>query len=306
MEQKDDSFGFNIYSEINLILSNIPNELNEEELLRWIYIKFGNLFSYDYRISSDIKIGNVKIDFSSEYISNYQTCTQICEIMNKVYNSLGFKSKTITRNNGNVTYSLPHTANMLTLSTGERYILDLTVDLHLIQSGSMTKHFAMSSECECDVMSESKIMAIDESLGLVKYGEYMDKIIQDKKEEIDNYDYSLLSEDEILMYKINQINKLIPKFEGYNEGRLYVDKLFGEFGLNYNRFNLYYKSEFKNKFIGCFCVYGENNIWYLYAGDLGLIKTEATKLKNMINNGWSCKKSNFLDIINEELQHKSL
>ncbi len=298
--------GHNIDGEIKLLLYNIPDDLNEIEKLRWLYIRIGELFNYDYRIASDIEIGNKKVNFDYGYICNYQTCSQICEIMNNVYSKIGIQSRTVKRKTQNRLYELEHVANEVTLSTGERYILDLTVDLYLIQSGCQTHEFGSYGEDDYDTISESKLEAIDEKLHLIKYGEYTDKKIRDKKSVINGIDYSSMTYDEELIFKIEKIKELIPNFTGYNEGRLFVDKLLNDFGIQFHKFNLIYKNDDKNKLIGCFQIYGDENIWYLYAGNSGLIKTDARKLNNMLINTWYCKNERLEEIIQDELNNKSM
>ena len=297
------TLGHNIDSEIKLLMYNVPENLSEIEKIRWLYIRIGGLFNYDYRIAGDTEIGKKVVSLESGYICNYQTCSQITEIMNKVYQSIGVKSRTIIRKMQDRVY---HVANEVTLSTGEVYILDLTTDLYLIQSGCQTKQFASYAEEEYDTISESTLEAMDEKMHLIKYGEYTDKKIRDKKSVINGLDYSKMTYDEELVYKIEKIKELIPNFTGYNEGRLFVDKLLNDFNIQFHKFNLIYKQDDKNKLIGCFQIYGDENIWYLYAGNSGFIKTDANKLDKMLNNGWFCKNEMLDAIIYDELNNRIL
>lgn len=244
----------NVDDEIKMIIYNVPEDLTEIEKVRWMYIKLGQLFSYDYRVAGDVEIGKKEIDFESGYISNYQTCRQICDIVNKVFSLIGIRSKTVIRKQDYL-YELKHVANEVELESGEKYILDLTLDLHLIQSGCQTRNFGFSSEYECDIISESKLESIDEYLNLIKYGEYTDKKIRDKKSVINGKDYSSFNYDDELVFKIERIKELIPSFNGYNEGRLFVDKLLNDFNIPYKKFNLIYKHDDRNKLIGCFQIY---------------------------------------------------
>ena len=70
---------YDITSAIELILVNLPNDISIMESIRLIYVRLGRLFSYDYNVASDINIALRKVDF--ENVSNYQTCTQISEIL---------------------------------------------------------------------------------------------------------------------------------------------------------------------------------------------------------------------------------
>ncbi len=301
MELLNNKTGHNVYNEIKMLLYNVPDDLSEIELIRWLYIKIGMLFNYDYRILADPTIGERKVDFDSEYISNYQTCYQICEIMNKVFNHFGIKSKTIERKTPNKIYDYEHAANIVELSTGEKYLLDLTVDLYLIQSGCQTHEFGTCNEEDSDTISNSRLEAIDERLNLITYGEYTDKKIRDKKSVINGFDYSNMTYDEELIYKIEGIKELIPLFIGYNEARLYINKLLNDFNIPFHKYNLMYKNDDISKMIECILIYGDDNIWYLYAGNTGLIKTDAKKLSKMLEHGWYSKNDRFNELLEEEL-----
>lgn len=157
----------NILSDIELVLYNMPNDISSKEKVRWVYIGLGNLFSYDYRIADDIKYGKDKVINPSVYIGRYQTCIQISEIMNIVLNQIdGVESKTIERKlNGYRSFSGEnHVANEVKVKTDdgnyETYLLDLTLDLYLIQSGCKTRHFGFESgqNGEYDIIPQTEIM----------------------------------------------------------------------------------------------------------------------------------------------------
>lgn len=291
----------NVYNDIKMLIINMPEDLTEIEKARWLYIKLGELFSYDYRVAGDKSIGQKKIDFDSEYISNYQTCLQICEIMKRVYNELGIECNIITLEMEDKKYEIEHVANEIVLESGERYIADLTLDLPYIQSGSFTRNFMMSNKNNHDVISESRLMAIDEELKLIKNGEYTDKKIRDKKSVLNGLDYSNLTYDEMLVYKVGKIKEMIPNFNGYNEGKMFSEKLLNDFNIDHHLFNLIYKDDERNKVIGCFLVFGDENIWYIYAGNSGLIRTDAKKLSLMMERGWSCKSGMFHNMLEDEM-----
>ena len=91
--------GENIINELNLLLFNIPQDISLLEKIRWLYIKVGQIFCYDYRIAENINYAINEIDFSKDYINRYQTCTQISCIFNLMLNNLkGCNSKIIQRN----------------------------------------------------------------------------------------------------------------------------------------------------------------------------------------------------------------
>ena len=89
---------YDITSAIELILVNLPNDISIMESIRLIYVRLGRLFSYDYNVASDINIALRKVDF--ENVSNYQTCTQISEILKAClsYINKDVKCEVIDRN----------------------------------------------------------------------------------------------------------------------------------------------------------------------------------------------------------------
>ena len=222
----------NIVSDINLILFNIPENVSILEKVRWIYIKLGELFSYDYTVVSKPKEALKELTFEDNYISPYQTCIQISQIMNIILNSLGpeCKSKIVeTQDSVRGINNSTHKANSVEFSNGEKYLLDLTLDLYLIQSGCQTKHFGFTTpNGEYDILPLLECEKIDKSFGIIKYGEYTDKKINDMKSRLNSIDYSSMTEDEILNYKLSMLNTLVPKFRGSHEGKMYLNKLFIE------------------------------------------------------------------------------
>ena len=158
----------NIVGELNLLLLNIPNNLSLIEKIRWLYIKVGKLFSYDYRIANDSNVAFKEIDFYNNYVSNYQTCLQISYLFNMMLNYIdpGIKANVIERKMDiRGRYEVEHQANEVILPSGEKYILDLTLDLYLIQSGCQTKHFDYETDAsgEYDIIPLCDIKDMDKN-----------------------------------------------------------------------------------------------------------------------------------------------
>lgn len=289
----------NIVSDINLILFNIPENVSTLEKVRWIYIKLGELFSYDYTVVSRPKEALKELTFEDNYISPYQTCIQISQIMNIILNSLGpeCKSKIVdTQDSVRGINNSTHKANSVEFSNGEKYLLDLTLDLYLIQSGCQTKHFGFTTpNGEYDILPLLECERIDKSFGIIKYGEYTDKKINDMKSRLNSIDYSSMTEDEILNYKLSMLNTLVPKFRGSHEGKMYLNKLFIE--VLKTRFKEYHLTLQRESIDELATIYKfiDTDSWYLYTPNLGLFRTSKENIKSMLNSGWISKSNSLFD-----------
>lgn len=289
----------NIVSDINLILFNIPENVSTLEKVRWIYIKLGELFSYDYTVVSKPKEALKELTFEDNYISPYQTCIQISQIMNIILNSLGpeCKSKIVdTQDSVRGINNSTHKANSVEFSNGEKYLLDLTLDLYLIQSGCQTKHFGFTTpNGEYDILPLLECERIDKSFGIIKYGEYTDKKINDMKSRLNSIDYSSMTEDEILNYKLSMLNTLVPKFRGSHEGKMYLNKLFIE--VLKSRFKEYHLTLQRENIDELATIYKfiDTDSWYLYTPNLGLFRTSKENIKSMLNSGWISKSNSLFD-----------
>ncbi len=294
----------NIVSDINLILFNIPENVSILEKVRWIYIKLGELFSYDYTVVSKPKEALKELTFEDNYISPYQTCIQISQIMNIILNSLGpeCKSKIVdTQDSVRGINNSTHKANSVEFSNGEKYLLDLTLDLYLIQSGCQTKHFGFTTpNGEYDILPLLECERIDKSFGIIKYGEYTDKKINDMKSRLNSIDYSSMTEDEILNYKLSMLNTLVPKFRGSHEGKMYLNKLFIE--VLKSRFKEYHLTLQRESIDELATIYKfiDTDSWYLYTPNLGLFRTSKENIKSMLNSGWISKSNSLF----EKLENK--
>lgn len=293
----------NVVGEINLLLLNIPQNLTLLEKIRWLYIKIGKLFSYDYRISDDFNVAYKEIDFENNYVGRYQTCIQITRLFDILLKYIDQNLETnIIERKLNIRgldkqHNLEHKANEIILPTGEKYILDLTLDLYLIQSGCLTKHFCFESDefANYDTLSPREIKLMDEKLNLIDDHVYTDVKIDSVKKELEDYDYNGMNQGEIIDFKIKKINTLLKNFNGYHEGKQYVNKLFLELlNISYKEFNLTYKNNDMLELVTCFVL--DDNKWIIYNNKLGLVSTSKENIIKMLNQGWHTK-SNTLENI---------
>lgn len=301
----------NILSDINMIIDNLDDSLTPLEKLRTIYICFGKLFSYDYRVCEDIKYGILKTININKYIGRYQTCIQIPSILCYYLNRIdGIKASVIERklDNNRNEYGNNHVANKVEVMINEKqhetYLLDLTLDLYLIQSGCRTMHFGYEDNIngEYDIIPQIVNYEIDKKLGLLTNDNYTNRKINEIKEYISRIDFQNKSSKEILDTYIISILPLIKTFPGYHEGKQYINMIFKNvLKTNYKEFNLYFRNGNATNFKTCFLLEYENyQKWIIYSNKLGLMSTSVDNINNMIENGWQTNSSSLKKLLNKK------
>ena len=289
----------NIMNDLNLIMLNIPKNLTPVEKIRWLYIKTGECFNYDYNLVNDEE---PQVRYEDDFINRYETCEEISSVFNLMLNNIdpNIKSEVMTRPVPLRGTTREHKCNLVTLSTGEKYILDLTLDLFLIQAGFQTKNFAFSTTAfgNEDIISLNECEEMDKKMGLIKFGEYTDKKISDAKSRINSPKNKNLDFYESVNLRIEEINKLMYKYAGFIEGRNLIIKLFSELmGYYFKEYYLTYDKEM----VTCLKVSNNNDdeIWYMYSPKFGLIKTEKENITKMLDNGWQTKSNTLEETLKE-------
>lgn len=287
----------NVIDEINLVALNVPDNITPLEKVRWVYIKLGNIFCYDYNYLDKGK-DYYGINYEDNYIGRYQSCIEISNIFNYIINNIdpNIKSELIERENVKIRGigEEKHICNLVTFNSGEKYVMDLTLDLYLIQSGCRTREFGFTTiNGDEDIISLYECREMDEKLGLINK-EYKDYEIDRYEEELNKKSYS--SFDEMINEEITTINKLMVSFKGYQEGKNYLNKLFSKLlKCNRKEFNLKHSN---GKMISCYLLTNdEEELWFIYDGNLGLVKTTPETIDNMLNNGWRTKSTSLEEII---------
>lgn len=298
----------NVAGVLNLLLLNVPEDSSLLEKIRWLYIKSGQLFSYDYRIAQDIGYGKREIDFYNNHINRYLTCTQISYLFKLMVEFLdpNIKAKVVERVGQTRRFDeLEHVAVEVELPNGEKYLFDLTLDLYLIQSGCMTKHFGFETDANgsYDIIALSQCQKMDEKLGLIKNGEYTDKVISKTKVELSEKTYE--TSEKKMDACVSAISNLVGKFHGAHEGKQYINKLLTEVAeVPYKEFNLSYENNSENQLVTCFVLYpngiqGGIESWLIYNSEIGLLKSSKKNILAMLNTGWTTR-SNTLTKMFEE------
>lgn len=280
----------NIVKNINLILLNIPENITDLEKLRWLYIKLGNLFCYDFRIMVDKSLMDRKVDFNR--IGRYQTCIQISEIFNIVLSNLNsnVSAKVIPRlTNDRAVRGGEHVANVVSFTdevTNIHYdlLLDLTLDLYRIQAGMQTGQFAYTTDMNStyDIISLAECAQMDSKLNLT-YGKYTNQKIDEVKEILQK---SSLSLKEQINYMWESLGK---KFAGIHEAQLYLSELFMQIlpQVQIKKYNLSYGTVSDLDVVVLFEIRDNGTSTYILFDNMdGLIPTSLNNVKAMLKAGW--------------------
>jgi len=297
-----------ISGDVSLLMYNLPENLTPLQKVRWMYINLGKLFSYDYRVAQDISYGTDKMFDPYQFIGRYQTCIQISQVLNLILNNIdGVDSKIIERVLPNVhaSYGNNHVANEVTLyDKGEKLklLLDLTLDLYLIQSDCMTKHFAYEDDGTgtYDIIPTDDVRKMDYDIHVVPDNSYTDDEIDDVKRAL--VTIRGIDDKDIIEYRISLISGLVKRFKGYHEGKQYIGMLFHELlKLPYHEYNLYYNDQNSINLKTIYrIVSGEYEKWIVYSNNSGFMSTSREKIREILNHGWATNSNTLYDLVNSE------
>lgn len=295
----------NVINELNSIMLSVPQNVEPLEKVRYVYMKVGEVFSYDYYYLENQD--TYKVRFEDDYIDRYVTCREISQVLALMINNLDRdnikcevidRPKTIIRGDEENN----HVANLVTLSTGEKIILDLVLDLHLIQSGCQTKEFGYTTmNGDEDIIPLRKCEEMDRKLGLMKGEEYTDKKITELVNKTNQSDFDDMSFGEKIFTKIHFLNSIMFNFRGLHEGKNYIKMLLSNIvRCNYKEFNLRGSN---NEMVTCYLLSGGfgDEAWYLYDVNRGLVRTTPENIFSMLQNGWNSKSVSLDDILENSM-----
>lgn len=296
----------NIVSDINIIRMNVPEDASDLEKIRFIYIKLGQLFSYDYYVSkTDDSITKI-IDYNE--IGRYQTCYQVSDILMHMINEiLPEVNVSIINRDCNIRGNAfaDHVANAVSFTdskTGLSYniILDLTLDLYRIQANMQTKQFGFTSDMysNYDIISLKECRDMDENLGFIGINSYFDDKVKAVKDHLLHTDMTLEEQIKFVWSNLNQ------QFKGIHEAKMYMNDIFKstipsadfkEYNLNYNL-----NDGFSLTTLFIFNDADGNKYYYLLNHNMGLVKTDYTKIIDMLNSGYETNSMSLSDVLAEE------
>lgn len=192
----------NLKKQLDLIINNVPNNLSEIELIRYIYLSLGKIlvFNTNYYYNSNSEIQYQMFDkFKNKSIpeTNEIICNSGAELLTYMLKKFNIDAKTY--------YGIgaPHAETIVHTSDNKMYSFNLVGDLSRIQTNRKTRHFAPSQknsqfskefEFVCnrvfDSLSDEELKRIDDKLKYTFHGLYMNDFISMLKKDIsENSDY---------------------------------------------------------------------------------------------------------------------
>ena len=293
-----------VLDDISLLVYNVPDNLTPLQKVRWFYIQLGKLFSYDYRVAKDVNYGTNKNFNPAQFIGRYQTCIQISEVVAIILNSIdGVRCNIIERKLPDLrfTYADHHVGNEVIVNdNGQqlKLLLDLTLDLYLVQADCMTRHFGYDDDGTgtYDIIPLSDIRKMDYEIGFIADG-YTDDKINEAKNFINVVDG--LTNKETIEYRLLLVNKFVKRFNGYHEGKQYINMLLKELlQLPYHEYNIYCNED---DGINLKTVYkinlGDVEKWIVYSNRVGVISTDKSKLNDILNHGWNTNSKSLPEVV---------
>lgn len=302
------NFSENVLPEIKKIIANIPKSASPLEKIRWIYIKLGQIFCYDYRIGlSEYQNITNHIDMEN-FVGRYETCIEIVEVLNYILNKIeGVNSRTVIRRNpelrGHFTHN--HVANEVIVEQNGstlKIMLDLVLDLYLIQSNCLTMHFGYEDDSSgtYDILPQSDNRTMDINLGFIdKDSTYTDEEIRIIEKEMKSHAFLMQDPMQIIENSILLINKISKKFVGYHEGKQYMNMLFHKLlSCYYKEFNLFFKQDDEVKMITIYKLeLNGYEKWIVYSNNLGILEIDFAEIVEMLDNGWTTNSETLMQLI---------
>lgn len=284
----------NISAQIRNIINNMPSDLNELEKVRWVYMNLGLIINYDYKNLDFLN----KVSIDDEYISRYQTCVQVADIMNQILTKLGIKCENLEREVDKLHFDQAHVYNVVTLDTDEKIVLDLVYDLHLIKNNFRTLNFGYKDDgYDYIIISQFEDKMMDEKLGLRT--DYKDDELNDFRIGLERSGYNFTSYEEEVDYIISKVLPYMNNTNDIVEGTNLLDyKLFEDIIRGtIVRHNICNNN--KEKIRVYLFTKDDDKVWYLYTGSNSLIKSSMQEVQDLISNGWVSKSGNLYEYLDQ-------
>lgn len=158
------------------IIEDIPKELNQIEMARYIYIQLGKYFSYDekYITSENDEEKREIFDRDIEDIKNDKVvCTSLSRIYERLLKRVGINAKTVLIPGER----LGHAFTEIEID-GKKYFTGLVRDLMRIKTGFKTNEFMIDNpdrfgeDSEFTALSDEELKKIDDKIGYT-YNRYV-------------------------------------------------------------------------------------------------------------------------------------
>lgn len=288
----------NIKDEILDVINTIPDGISPLEKVRWIYIKLGKLLAFDNKEFDSSK--NVSLD--SDYIDKYQTCVTTSILLNEILNNIdpNIKCEVVERKLQNRPHRQEHLANILTFNNNgyeEKYLLDLTLDLYRIHFDLKTEQFGYCGHenYNLDIIPQVQNDEMDKKLGLYKNG-YTNYVISDLKNKISFVDFSSMTFEEEIDFKLAQSKFLLDMNNTYSETNEFIYIYLVDYILECDTIRSVIRHGNEQKYVYIFHR-GKETVWYVCDEDASFYKTSSDEIRYLFDNGWINNKGIIYDCL---------
>ncbi|MCL2355124.1 MAG: hypothetical protein FWC68_04570 [Oscillospiraceae bacterium] len=154
---------------------NMPENLSEIEVARYVYIKLGEKMAFNEKwhfgnskekreIVQQSRASRFNKDRLSELLEEGKiVCISLTYLYNYILEKMGIDCHIETSGNDD-----PHISTIINTKNGKSYRADLQNDLHNIQAGRKTGYFAKERRREnLDFISDKEMLQIDRKIGYI-------------------------------------------------------------------------------------------------------------------------------------------
>jgi len=237
------------------------NNISDLEILRYIYIDLGKKMNFDvqYTFGNSKQKRNIydRLVDEKELNKAFENRTIICKSLAYIVDLILAEFEICAyveydRDDYGKIKNGSHVYNVVELSDGHKFIIDLEEDLEYIQTGAKTKHFGLSFVNHKDfIYDEEKMRQIDKKIGYIPEGIYMDDIIWMIEKAVSTD----ISDEVLFEFILNNLNKYQDISNiGYRERILYYERMIEHFFDNKSSNNFCRKSIKKIEKFDCYRV----------------------------------------------------
>ena len=264
---------------VEKIKEDIPKDLNEIELAKYIYIELAKIKSFDIKYFYGNNETKQKICKLAEQEKNNTdkiaskreiVCITISHLYQDILSEFGIKS--IIEQSEEEESRYKHRYNLIILKNGEKITADIQRDLSNIQTKSKTAFFGIEPDImlkDTLIIDDEQMLGIDKKIGYVESeNNYRDTYIKKIQEDVKNMGVS-----EAVEYVLNNENIYnVQQDMGYLELKAYYRRIFDLVLTKYNGKNAYLINTYRKREDGekeyTMCAYtveNDNVKVYLYS-----------------------------------------
>lgn len=155
------------------IIEDMPKELNQIEMVRYIYIQLGKYFSYDEKYITSESDEKKREIFDRDIENDKVVCTSLSRIYERLLKRVGINAKTVLIPGER----LGHAFTEIEID-GRKYFTGLVRDLMRIKTGFKTNEFMIDNpdrfgeDSEFTALSDEELKKIDDKIGYT-YNRYV-------------------------------------------------------------------------------------------------------------------------------------